>query len=241
MRDTLDAKAKIAYLVKPTPPDPGELPSVLEVLLVTIMAEAGWHVWDCLLNPTQFCELKALVRASGKSDLLAQWVMQCRNTYNWRNAPTLSTTYFEDLKMKCVLDGLSVLTSMDYDVMSEEVRGWLKKHSDLALLWLDAKKKLLKWEESDELKVQQVGAQTTYQIWKHQHKQYVLQTIRDKLYIAQTTGTELKDHDSAIAHGELKMDIHDESDRDEEPYHLVLRRRFTQGSTCTLMMMTVRL
>lgn len=81
--------------------------------------------------------------------------------------------------------------------MDDGTKEILRKHSDLALLSIDANQNLLQLEYSTELQKQRV-AQTTYVEWKRDHIVTMLQRIRNHFCVAHCQAIPAYSHETTV-------------------------------------------
>ncbi|CAM6101541.1 unnamed protein product [Calypogeia fissa] len=89
--DLVGAKARLVYLVKPSPPDPGYLPEFLEVMKHVVLPRKGMTAWDSLLNPSQAKLLRSLVKTVGRGKLLGMRLHEYKKDLVWTDATSGSS------------------------------------------------------------------------------------------------------------------------------------------------------
>lgn len=184
--EVIRGKARLLYPIPPRPASPGLEPALISLFEKASMPELGLHSWDCLLDDVQRKDVRHIIRESRNNDDVLFWVSQTKAAL--RDEPQHewgSAGYIVKLMLHTTVEGFDVIfpNTANRDMPSDR-RLLLAAHSDLALLWLTAKQKLLEWEHCDALKEQKVQTQTTYQEWKKENKEACLQDIRDRLYSA---------------------------------------------------------
>lgn len=200
VRSAINDKAKLAYPVRPSPPDPGLTPPLIEILKQTVLPDMDMHVWDCLLDKRKCRQVKALLRKAAKSDLVGEWLHRLEPEIAKTHSDSGMQPSFADLHFKAAFDDLAPIAKQRFQDMDEAAKDILNKHADLALLWIHAKQNLLQWETSTELRGQKVASQTTYEIWKRDHKFNILQRIRDDFYEAHRKAFPFYSHDTTVEH-----------------------------------------